>query len=419
MKITARAARAGGGLLRPPRRQDDPDRPLHRPGARARAVHRRLVGARLPALHPVQHRRHRPLGHDVLRARLHLLALVRPGRAHRRPGDLRLRRDGRRDRRHRRGLPAARARSATGCSRTSATRSCARCSRSGGRVYRRVRPAGGALVAPAGALPLGPPHARRARARADHGAGRRRASASSCSCSTLVELAGDLGADAARHASCSTSATGCATRRARRRREGRHRARRVPDGRGARGRSRRCCSPSRRRWPELLVLVVGLVLIYVAVHLAKAAIDRPRPAGSAGRHRAARRIPSGHAAYATAWIAVARGAHAQARGLVSQRRARHRRRSCSPRRSALSRIYLRAHYWSDVAGGLGRSASGSSGCWRRSRWSSSTFATMAASARRPPEPASRARTMTTSISPAPRSRIALAAGLAVVVLRRL
>ena len=44
VKITARAARAGRALLRAPRRQDDPDRPLHRPGPRDRAVHRRLVG---------------------------------------------------------------------------------------------------------------------------------------------------------------------------------------------------------------------------------------------------------------------------------------------------------------------------------------------------------------------------------------
>ena len=56
------AAPAGRVLLRPPRRQDDPDRPLHRAGAGARAVHRRLLGPALPALYPVQHRRHRPLG---------------------------------------------------------------------------------------------------------------------------------------------------------------------------------------------------------------------------------------------------------------------------------------------------------------------------------------------------------------------
>ena len=46
VKITPRAARAGGGLLRPPRRQDDPDRALHRPGAGAGAVHRGRVGPR-------------------------------------------------------------------------------------------------------------------------------------------------------------------------------------------------------------------------------------------------------------------------------------------------------------------------------------------------------------------------------------
>ena len=85
----ARAARAGRRLLRPARRQDDPDRPLHRPGAGARAVHRRLVGPGLPALHPVQHRRLRRVGDALLRPRLHLLALVRQGPAPRRPGAVR------------------------------------------------------------------------------------------------------------------------------------------------------------------------------------------------------------------------------------------------------------------------------------------------------------------------------------------
>ena len=42
----------------------------------------------------------------------------------------------------------------------------------------------------------------------------------------------------------------------------------------------------------------------------------------------------------------------------------------------LSRVYLRAHYWSDVAAGWGLGA-GIFGLLReRSRWSSSTFATM-------------------------------------------
>ena len=124
------AARAGRALLRPPRRQDDPDRPLHRPGARAGAVHRGLVGAAVPPLHPVQHRRHRAVGDDVLRARLHLLAVVRPGRQARRPGRVRLRRVRRADRRRRGALPAARRDQATGSWRTAAIRSSGRCSRS-------------------------------------------------------------------------------------------------------------------------------------------------------------------------------------------------------------------------------------------------------------------------------------------------
>ena len=60
----------------------------------------------------------------------------------------------------------------------------------------------------------------------------------------------------------------------------------------------------RRRMAEVLVLVGGFVLIYVTVQLTKVGIDRPRPeaplvdtSGSS--------FPSGHAAYATAWVAAA------------------------------------------------------------------------------------------------------------------
>ena len=48
-----------------PRRQDDPDRPLHRAGARAGAVHRRQLGDALPRLPPVQHPRHGAVGGDA------------------------------------------------------------------------------------------------------------------------------------------------------------------------------------------------------------------------------------------------------------------------------------------------------------------------------------------------------------------
>jgi undecaprenyl-diphosphatase len=109
----------------------------------------------------------------------------------------------------------------------------------------------------------------------------------------------------------------------------------------------------RRRYAEAIVLVAGLVLIYIAVHVAKEAIDRPRPTGSlVGTKGAA--YPSGHAAYATAWVAAAvmltRGRRLVASGslvFVSLAIAAA---------VGISRVYLRAHWWSDVAGGWGLGA---------------------------------------------------------------
>jgi membrane protein DedA with SNARE-associated domain len=105
----------------------------------------------------------------------------------------------------------------------------------------------------------------------------------------------------------------------------------------------------RRRTAEVVVLLAGLGLIYAAVHIAKAAVDRPRPAGPLVETSLSS-YPSGHAAYATAWIAVAvllrrrlglASAALVAGGIVIAAAV------------GLSRVYLRAHYWSDVAGGWG------------------------------------------------------------------
>ena len=109
----------------------------------------------------------------------------------------------------------------------------------------------------------------------------------------------------------------------------------------------------RRRYAEALVLVVGLVLIYIAVHVSKEAIDRPRPPdplvdanGDA--------YPSGHAAYATAWVAAA---------VVLTRRLRLVTSGTLvfialgiAAAVGISRVYLRVHWWSDVAGGWGLGA---------------------------------------------------------------
>ena len=106
----------------------------------------------------------------------------------------------------------------------------------------------------------------------------------------------------------------------------------------------------RRRPMEIVPLVLGFALIFVAVHLAKAGIDRPRPANPLVATQGST-FPSGHAAYGTAWLAVAM-VFTRRLGLV-----RHAALIAGAivlvAAIGLSRIYLRAHYWSDVAGGWG------------------------------------------------------------------
>jgi membrane protein DedA with SNARE-associated domain/membrane-associated phospholipid phosphatase len=111
---------------------------------------------------------------------------------------------------------------------------------------------------------------------------------------------------------------------------------------------------ARRRGIEAAALVSGLVLTYAAVQITKAAVDRPRPSGSLV-DTAGAAYPSAHAAYSIAWVAIA---------VVLART------GPSPSRTAallisslvlagligLSRIYLRAHYLSDVLGGWGLAA---------------------------------------------------------------
>jgi len=110
---------------------------------------------------------------------------------------------------------------------------------------------------------------------------------------------------------------------------------------------------ARRRYAEAVVLVIGLLLIYIAVHVTKDAIDRPRPprslVGTTGEA-----YPSGHAAYATAWIAVA---------VVLTRRLRLVATGSLVFIGiaiavvvGATRVYLRAHWGSDVGGGWGLGA---------------------------------------------------------------
>ncbi len=117
----------------------------------------------------------------------------------------------------------------------------------------------------------------------------------------------------------------------------------------------------RRRWAEVAVVLVGMVIVLIGVHEIKAAVDRPRPPGSLV-DTSGSSFPSGHAAYSTfyVWLAVmvvmrvrpgiSRGAAVVTTGILLTALL------------GLSRVYLGAHYLSDVNGGWALGAAAFSLC---------------------------------------------------------
>jgi membrane protein DedA with SNARE-associated domain/membrane-associated phospholipid phosphatase len=108
---------------------------------------------------------------------------------------------------------------------------------------------------------------------------------------------------------------------------------------------------ARRDVLEGASLLCGMALTVAGSHIAKAFVDRPRPphpltdtAGSA--------YPSGHAAYAAAWIAIAVALRRAVPGLASEAAVLVAGIVVAVA-VGLTRIYLRVHWFSDVAGGLG------------------------------------------------------------------
>ena len=98
-------------------------------------------------------------------------------------------------------------------------------------------------------------------------------------------------------------------------------------------------------------LLAGAVIVFVTVQAAKAGIDRPRPPGSLV-DTSGSAFPSGHAAYSTAWVMVAAIAAWFMPSLVRDA-ALVGIAVATVAIVGLSRIYLGAHWWSDVAGGWG------------------------------------------------------------------
>jgi undecaprenyl-diphosphatase len=111
---------------------------------------------------------------------------------------------------------------------------------------------------------------------------------------------------------------------------------------------------SRRRITEGVVLAAGTVLTVIAVQVAKPIVDRARPSDPmVGTDNAS--FPSGHAAYSVAYVAIAIAvSHAFPRAL-------HRAVFVTAAIVfaaviGLSRVYLRAHFLTDVLAGWGIAA---------------------------------------------------------------
>jgi undecaprenyl-diphosphatase len=105
---------------------------------------------------------------------------------------------------------------------------------------------------------------------------------------------------------------------------------------------------------EGLALIAGLLLEYVGVQVVKELVDRPRPAHPLVTISGAA-YPSGHAANAVCWVAIAVALRHALPGLASRAGLLFVGIALALV-VGLTRIYLRAHWFSDVAGGWAFSA---------------------------------------------------------------
>jgi membrane-associated phospholipid phosphatase len=93
---------------------------------------------------------------------------------------------------------------------------------------------------------------------------------------------------------------------------------------------------------QALALVAGFALVFILVHVTKGLWDRPRPPGRLS-DVVGTSYPSGHSAYATAYVACA---------LVTRSRRLLVAALSIAIAVGLSRLYLHVHFLTDVVGGI-------------------------------------------------------------------
>jgi undecaprenyl-diphosphatase len=117
----------------------------------------------------------------------------------------------------------------------------------------------------------------------------------------------------------------------------------------------------RRRWIEVAVLFAAMVIVHIAVPVLKEVVDRPRPEGALIETQGSS-YPSGHATYSVIYTWLAMTITLRVRPGLTYASTVIIVGILLTAAVGLSRVYLGAHYFSDVAGGWGLGISAFAGC---------------------------------------------------------